>query len=89
MNLKRSNIPAVTHVDYSARIQTVHKETNPIFYDLIKEFKQITNIPCLLNTSFNLSGEPMVETLDDAVKTFENSDIDCLYLPELYILLEK
>ena len=86
---KNYALKGITHVDKTCRIQTLKKEQDNIFYDLIKEFKQITNIPCLLNTSFNLSGEPMVETLDDAVKTFENSDIDCLYLPELYILLEK
>lgn len=86
---KNYALKGIRHVDGTCRIQTLKKEQDYFFYDLIKEFKQITNIPCLLNTSFNLSGEPMVETLDDAVKTFENSDIDCLYLPELYILLEK
>ena len=54
LNVKRSKIPAVTHVDYSARIQTVHKETNPKFYELIKNFKEITNCPVLVNTSFNI-----------------------------------
>ena len=60
LNIKRSSIPAVTHVDYSARIQTVHKETNPKYYKLIKKFKEITNCPVLVNTSFNIRGEPIV-----------------------------
>ena len=68
LNVKRSKIPAVTHVDYSARIQTVHKETNPKFYELIKNFKEITNCPVLVNTSFNIRGEPIVCSIEDAFK---------------------
>ena len=62
LNVKRSSIPAITHVDYSARIQTVHEETNPKYYQLIKEFKKITNCPVLVNTSFNVRGEPVSYT---------------------------
>ena len=60
LNIKRSSIPAITHVDYSARIQTVHKETNPRYHELLTEFKKITNCPVLVNTSFNVRGEPSV-----------------------------
>jgi carbamoyltransferase len=78
LNLKRSNIPAVTHVDYSARIQTVHKETNPIFYDLIKEFKNLTGCSVLINTSFNVRGEPIVCNPEDAFKCFMGTNLDML-----------
>jgi carbamoyltransferase len=78
LNLKRSNVPAVTHVDYSARIQTVHKETNPIFYDLIKEFKNITGCSVLINTSFNVRGEPIVCNPEDAFKCFMGTNLDML-----------
>jgi carbamoyltransferase len=67
LNVKRSNIPAVTHVDYSARIQTVHEKTNPRYYQLIKEFKKITNCPVLVNTSFNVRGEPIVCSVEDCI----------------------
>jgi len=70
LNVKRSTIPAVTHVDYSSRIQTVHKETNPKYYKLLKKFKEITNFPILVNTSFNIRGEPIVCTVQDAFKCF-------------------
>ena len=66
LNIKRSDIPAVTHVDYSARIQTVHSETNPKYYSLIKKFKEKTNCSVLINTSFNVRGEPIVNTPSDA-----------------------
>ena len=62
LNIKRSEIPAVTHVDYSARIQTVHENTNKRYYELLKKFKEITNCPVLVNTSFNVRGEPIVNT---------------------------
>ena len=62
LNIKRSEIPAVTHVDYSARIQTVNEETNKKYYDLIKKFKEITQCPVIVNTSFNIRGEPIVNT---------------------------
>jgi carbamoyltransferase len=78
LNIKRSNIPSVTHVDYSARIQTVHKETNPIFHKLIEEFERITKYPVLVNTSFNVRGEPIVCTVTDAFNCFMGTDLDIL-----------
>ena len=78
LNVKRSSIPAITHVDYSARIQTVHKETNPRYYNLMKKFKEITNCPVLVNTSFNVRGEPIVCTVEDAFKCFMGTNLDIL-----------
>ena len=78
LNIKRSAIPSVTHVDYSARIQTVHKETNPLFYKLIEEFERITKYPVLVNTSFNVRGEPIVCTATDAFNCFMGTDLDLL-----------
>ncbi len=78
LNIDRSEIPAVTHVDYSARIQTVHKETNPRFYSLINEFKLITGCPIVVNTSFNIRGEPIVATPEDAFRCFMGTDLDIL-----------
>ncbi len=78
LNVKRSSIPAVTHIDYSARIQTVHKETNPRYYKLLKKFKEITNCPVLVNTSFNIRGEPIVCTVEDAFRCFMSTNLDIL-----------
>jgi carbamoyltransferase len=78
LNIKRSVIPAVTHVDYSARIQTVHKVTNPKYYKLLKKFKEITNCPVIVNTSFNVRGEPIVCKIQDAYKCFMGTDLDIL-----------
>ena len=78
LNIKRSNIPAVTHVDYSARIQTVHKETNQKYYDLLKKFKENTGCPILINTSFNVRGEPIVCSIDDAFNCFMGTNLDIL-----------
>jgi carbamoyltransferase len=78
LNIKRSSIPAVTHVDYSARIQTVHMETNPRFHSLIKKFKEITSCPILINTSFNVRGEPIVCTVEDAFRCFMGTNLDVL-----------
>ena len=80
LNIKRSEVPAVTHVDYSARIQTVHFETNPKYYSLIKKFKQKTDCPILINTSFNVRGEPIVNTPSDAFKCFMGTEIDKLVI---------
>ena len=87
LNIKRSNIPAITHVDYSARIQTVHEETNPKYYQLIKEFKKITNCPVLVNTSFNVRGEPIVCSVEDAFNCFMGTNLDILII-ENFILLK-
>jgi carbamoyltransferase len=80
LNLSRSDIPAVTHVDYSARIQTVHKETNPRYYKLLEQFKKITGIAVLVNTSFNVRGEPIVCTPEDAYRCFMRTGMDYLVL---------
>ena len=78
LNIKRSNIPAVTHIDYSARIQTVHRSTNPLYYSLIKKFKEKTKFPILVNTSFNVRGEPIVCTVEDAFRCFMGNGLDML-----------
>jgi carbamoyltransferase len=78
LNVVRSTIPAVTHVDYSARIQTVHRETNPLYYQLLQAFKSKTGCPVLVNTSFNVRGEPIVCTPGDAFRCFMGTDLDLL-----------
>ena len=78
LNVLRSEIPAVTHLDYSARIQTVHEETNPRYYRLISKFKQLTGCPVLVNTSFNVRGEPIVCTAEDAFRCFMGTELDVL-----------
>ena len=80
LNLVRSDIPAVTHVDYSARIQTVHKDTNKLYYELIKKFDEDYNCAVIINTSFNVRGEPIVCTPEDAYKCFMRTNIDYLIL---------
>jgi len=82
-------IPSVIHVDGSCRIQTVKKEENYHYYNLLSAFNSITNVPMLLNTSFNLAGEPIVETVDNAMRTFGQSKIDVLYFPELRVIVTK
>ncbi len=86
---KRSLVPAITHVDSTCRVQTVNKDQNFHFYNLINQFKNITGIPIIFNTSFNLAGDCIVETLDDALRTIRNSEINYLYLPELNCLVSK
>ena len=88
LNVKRSSIPAITHVDYSARVQTVHKETNPRYYNLIKKFKEITHCPVLVNTSFNVRGEPIVCTVEDAFRCFMGTNLDILVC-ENFILYKQ
>ena len=78
LNVLRSEIPAVTHLDYSARIQTVHQETNPRYYRLISRFKELTGCPVLVNTSFNVRGEPIVCTPEDAFHCFMGTELDLL-----------
>ena len=85
LNIKRSEIPAVTHVDYSARIQTVHENTNKKYYDLIKKFKEKTNCPVLVNTSFNVRGEPIVNTPEDAFNCFMGTELDNLVIGNCYL----
>jgi len=89
LRIKRSSIPAVTHVDYSARIQTVHMDTNPKFYKLIKKFKEITNCPVLVNTSFNVRGEPIVCSVEDAFRCFMGTNLDILVCENLILHKEE
>ena len=85
LNIKRSEIPAVTHVDYSARIQTVHENTNEKYFKLIKKFKEKTKCPIVINTSFNVRGEPMVNTPTDAFNCFMGTDLDKLVIGNCYL----
>ncbi len=85
LNIKRSNVPAVTHVDYSARIQTVTKEKNEKYYKLIKKFKEKSNCPILVNTSFNVRGEPIVNTPKDAFNCFMGTELDRLVIGNCYL----
>ena len=78
LNVPRSSIPAVTHVDYSARVQTVHPETNPRFHRLLSKFRDRTGCPVLVNTSFNVRGEPIVCTPEDAFRCFMGTELDML-----------
>src|SRR5262249_38047420 len=86
LNVPRSDIPAVTHVDYSARVQTVHAETNPRFHALLTEFKAKTGCPVLVNTSFNVRGEPIVCTPEDAFRCFMGCELDALPIGNLYLV---
>ena len=89
LNIKRSEIPAVTHVDYSARVQTVHKETNSKYYKLLSEFKKKTGCPVLVNTSFNVRGEPIVNTPEDAFNCFMGTELDVLTIGNCYLNKEN
>ena len=84
---KRKEIPAITHIDGTCRIQTVTEEQNKNYYNLINEFYSITGVPILFNTSFNLAGDTIVETIDDAFNTMRNSEIEYMYLPEISKLI--
>jgi carbamoyltransferase len=88
LNVPRSDIPAVTHVDYSARIQTVHSETNPRFHALLSRFKSRTGCPVLVNTSFNVRGEPIVCTPEDAFRCFMGSEIEVLAVENCFLRKE-
>jgi len=88
LNVPRSTIPAVTHVDYSARIQTVRRETNPVYYDIIDAFYKKTGCPVIVNTSFNVRGEPIVCTPEDAYRCFMRTNMDVLVL-ENFVLLKE
>src|ERR1700676_3589919 len=78
LNVVRSTIPAVTHVDYSARVQTVRRETNPTYYELISRFPQLTGCPVIINTSYKVRSEPIVCTPDDAFRCFMGTELDLL-----------
>jgi len=88
LNVPRSTIPAVTHVDYSARIQTVHADTNPRYHALISAFKALTGCPVLVNTSFNVRGEPIVNTPEDAFRCFMGSEIEVLVVGNTFLRKE-
>jgi carbamoyltransferase len=85
LKVARSVIPAVTHVDYSARVQTVEKRVNPLFHELIERFRQITGCPVIVNTSFNVRGEPIVESPLDAYKCFMRTEMDCLAIGGVFM----
>ena len=87
LNVKRSEIPAVTHVDYTARIQSVNKQTNKKYFDLLLKFKEKTGCPVLVNTSFNVRGEPIVNTPTDAFNCFMGTELDYLVIGNC--ILEK
>ena len=89
LNIKRSDIPSVTHVDYSARVQTVHQETNPRYYKLIKKFKEITGCPVLVNTSFNIRGEPIVCSVSDAFKCMMGTNLDILVIEDFIMYRDE
>ena len=82
----RSDVPAITHIDYSARIQSVHKDTNPRYWTVINEFKKLTGYGVIVNTSFNVRGEPIVCTPQEAIKAFQQSELDALILENNLIL---
>ena len=88
LNVPRSDIPAVTHVDYSARVQTVHAETNPRYHQLLEQFKAKTGCPVLVNTSFNVRGEPIVCTPEDAFRCFMGSDMEILVVGNCFMRKE-
>ena len=85
LNVPRSDIPAVTHVDYSARVQTVHEDTNPLYHRLISRFKELTGCPIVVNTSFNVRGEPIVCTPEDAFRCFMGTELDVLSIGNLIL----
>jgi carbamoyltransferase len=87
LNVPRSSVPAITHVDYSARIQTVDRRDNPVFYDIIKAFKERTGVPMVVNTSYNVRGEPIVCTAEDSYRCFMRTEMDYLLIARC--LIEK
>ncbi|MBM3554404.1 MAG: hypothetical protein FJX47_02475, partial [Alphaproteobacteria bacterium] len=88
LNVPRSDIPAVTHVDYSARIQTVHRETNPRYHALLSAFKARTGCPVIVNTSFNVRGEPIVGSPEDAFRCFMGTEIETLAVGNCFLRKE-
>jgi len=88
LNIPRSEVPAITHVDYSARVQTVHKETNPLYHELISSFKEKTGCPVIVNTSFNVRGEPIVCTPEDAFHCFMGTGIEVLVVGNCFLKKE-
>ncbi len=89
LNVTRSSIPAITHVNYSARIQTVHADTNFKYHAIISRFNELTNCPLVVNTSFNVRGEPIVCTPEDAFKCFMGTELDLLAVGDYLLLKEE
>ena len=89
LNVQRSDIPAVTHVDYSARIQTVHAKTHPQYHALITKFKELTGCPIVVNTSFNVRGEPIVCTPEDAFRCFMGTNTELLVIGNVILHKDK
>jgi carbamoyltransferase len=89
LNVRRSEIPAATHVDYSARVQTVRRETNPRYYDLLRQFEKITGCPVIVNTSFNVRGEPIVCTPEEAFRCFMGTEMDVLAVGNCFLKKEE
>ena len=89
LNVPRSSVPAITHVDYSARIQTVHADTNPRYHAAISKFKEKTNCPIVINTSFNVRGEPIICTPTDAFKCFMGTEMDILAVGNFVLYKEN
>ena len=89
LNIQRSSVPAITHIDYSARVQTVHEETNLRYYKLLKKFKEITNCPILVNTSFNVRSEPIVCDTNDAFRCFMGTKLDVLIVEDCILKKEN
>ena len=89
LKVPRSEIPAVTHVDYSARIQTVHRETNPRYYALLARFKERAGCPVIVNTSFNVRGEPIACTPEDAFRCFMGTEIEALAIGNCFLRKEE
>jgi len=89
LNVPRSQIPAVTHVDFSARLQTVHTDTNPRYHALLSEFKRLTGCPVLVNTSFNVRGEPIVNLPEEAFQCFMGTGIEVLVIGNCYLKKER
>ena len=89
LNIPRSTVPAITHVDYTARVQTVHNATNPTYHALISKFNELTGVPLIVNTSFNVRGEPIVCNPEDAFKCFMGTELDILAINEYLLLKEE
>jgi len=89
LNVPRSYIPAITHVDFSARLQTVHKDTNSRYHNLISKFNEITGCPIVVNTSFNVRGEPIVCSPEDAFRCFMGTDLDVLVVGDFVLYKEE
>jgi len=89
LNIQHSSVPAITHVDYSARIQTVHADTNPRYHAVISKFKEIAGCPIVVNTSFNMRDEPIICTPTDAFKCFMGTDLDLLAIGNYALYKEE